>query len=136
MAILDADSYRPQLTIKRRRVHCESQNEARILHFSGLSVPYALRFLFASDSASLSESLGIVYRAIAAFQIKKAGLTQKNAQCGSITLIQRFGSALNFNIHFHMIVPDGVYLRHRSAVLAPSVRAHGRGIASFTTNHQ
>jgi hypothetical protein len=75
-----------------------------------LSVPYALRFLFASDSASLSESLGIVYRAIAAFQIKKAGLTQKQAQCGAITLIQRFGSALNFNIHFHMLVPDGVYL--------------------------
>jgi ribosomal protein S27E len=75
-----------------------------------LSIPYPLRFLFASDSTSLSESLGIVYRAIAAFQIKKGGRTQKQAQCGAITLIQRFGSALNFNIHFHMIVPDGVYL--------------------------
>src|SRR5450631_1099181 len=46
-----------------------------------LSVPYLLRYLFASDSASMSECLGIVYRAIAAFQIKKTGLTQKQAQC-------------------------------------------------------
>ncbi len=28
----------------------------------------------------------------------------------AITLIQRFGSALNLNIHYHMLVPDGVYL--------------------------
>ncbi|MBT5792484.1 MAG: IS91 family transposase, partial [Gammaproteobacteria bacterium] len=26
-----------------------------------------------------------------------------------MTLIQRFGSALNLNVHLHMIVPDGVY---------------------------
>jgi hypothetical protein len=29
-----------------------------------------------------------------------------------VTLIQRFGSALNLNVHFHMLVPDGVYVRH------------------------
>jgi hypothetical protein len=72
-----------------------------------LSAPFPLRFLFASAPVSMSESLGIVYRAIAAFQIKKAQLTQKEAQCGAITLIQRFGSALNLNIHYHMLVPDG-----------------------------
>jgi hypothetical protein len=58
-----------------------------------LSVPYPLRFLLASDSASMSECLGIVYRAIAAFQIKKARLTHRQAQCGAITLIQRPSSA-------------------------------------------
>jgi len=31
------------------------------------------------------------------------------AQCGAVTLIQRFGSALNFNVHFHMLWLDGVY---------------------------
>ena len=31
------------------------------------------------------------------------------AQTGAVTLIQRFGSALNLNIHFHMILLDGVY---------------------------
>ena len=46
--------------------------------------------------------------------IKKAGLTQKTAQTGSITLIQRFGSALNLNIHFHMLFLDGVYLKNNA----------------------
>lgn len=27
-----------------------------------------------------------------------------------MTVIQRFGSALNLNVHFHMLIPDGVYL--------------------------
>ena len=31
------------------------------------------------------------------------------AQTGAVTLIQRFGGALNLNIHFHMLFLDGVY---------------------------
>ncbi len=53
--------------------------------------------------------LGIAYRAIAAHLVRKAGLTQKNGRTGAVTLIQRFGSALNLNIHFHLLVLDGVY---------------------------
>jgi hypothetical protein len=54
--------------------------------------------------------LGIVYRVIATHLIKKAGFTRKVAQTGAVTLIQRFGSALNANIHFHMLFLDGVYV--------------------------
>jgi hypothetical protein len=50
-----------------------------------------------------------VYRAIAAHLVRKAGLTQASARTGAVTLIQRFGSALNLNIHFHLLVLDGVY---------------------------
>ena len=32
------------------------------------------------------------------------------ARTGAVTLIQRFGSALNPNIHFHMLFPGGVYV--------------------------
>lgn len=31
------------------------------------------------------------------------------AKTGSVTLIQRFGGALNLNIHLHMLFMDGVY---------------------------
>jgi len=31
------------------------------------------------------------------------------AQTGAVTLIQRFGSAANINIHLHCLVLDGVY---------------------------
>jgi hypothetical protein len=67
-----------------------------------LSFPFQLRFLFASRPELIGKALGIVYRAIASHLIKKAGKTQKTAQTGSITLIQRFGrsgapGALNLN---------------------------------------
>jgi hypothetical protein len=75
-----------------------------------LSVPFALRFLFARNSAAMGEMLQIVYHAISGFLIHKAGRTRSSAQCGAVTLIQRFGSALNLNVHFHMLIPDGVYL--------------------------
>jgi Putative transposase len=42
--------------------------------------------------------------------LQKAGLTRASGHPGAVTLIQRFGSALNLNIHFHMIFVDGVYL--------------------------
>ena len=42
--------------------------------------------------------------------IRKAGYTRTTAYTGVVTLIQRFGSALNLNIHFHMLYLDGVYV--------------------------
>ena len=45
----------------------------------------------------MGQVLGIVYRAIAGHLIKKAGFTRKRARTGAVTLIQRFGSALNLN---------------------------------------
>jgi hypothetical protein len=41
--------------------------------------------------------------------IHQAGLTHAQAQTGAVTLIQRFGSAANLNIHLHCLVLDGVY---------------------------
>jgi len=58
----------------------------------------------------MSRALGIVYRAIATHLAHKAGYTKPLAQTGAVTLIQRFGSALNLNIHFHMLFLDGVYI--------------------------
>ena len=61
-----------------------------------LSFPYPLRFLFATRPAMLTQVLGIVYRAIATFLVRRAGLrVGAGARTGAVTLIQRFGSALN-----------------------------------------
>ena len=56
----------------------------------------------------MGQVLGIVYRVIATHLIRKAGFSCKTARTGAVTLIQRFGSALN--IHFHMLFLDGVYV--------------------------
>jgi len=74
-----------------------------------LSFPFPLRFLFASKPAVMGKVLGIVHRAIATHLTRKAGFTKPMAQTGAVTLVQRFGSALNLNLHFHMLFLDGVY---------------------------
>lgn len=95
-----------------------------------LSFPFQLRFLFASRPEIMGWVLGIVYRVIATHLVKKAGHTHQVAKTGAVTLIQRFGSALNLNVHFHMLFLDGVYVEqsHGSArfrwVKADHPRAH------------
>jgi hypothetical protein len=74
-----------------------------------LRFPFALRFLFATCPAVMGRVLGIVYRTLATHQIRKAGHTHESAHTGTVTLIQRFGGTLNLNIHFHMLLLDGVY---------------------------
>ncbi|EMZ71474.1 transposase family protein [Escherichia coli 174900] len=68
-----------------------------------------MRFLFASKPEAIGPVLGIVQRVIAGWLADQAGIDRASAQCGAVTLIQRFGSALNLNIHFHMLWLDGVY---------------------------
>ena len=41
-----------------------------------------------------------------------AGTKRTAAKSGGVTLIQRFGSALNLNLHFHILMIDGVYTKN------------------------
>jgi hypothetical protein len=77
-----------------------------------ISFPFPLRFLFAAYPQAMGKVLvlRIVYRAISTYLIHKAGFSLKDGAAGAVTLIQRFGSALNLNIHFHILFLDGVYV--------------------------
>lgn len=77
-----------------------------------LSFLLPLRFLFAGYPDVMTRALGVVYRCIATDIIHRAGFTHADARTGAVTFIQRFGSALNLNIHFHILFLDGVYLTH------------------------
>jgi ribosomal protein S27E len=77
-----------------------------------ISFPFPLRYLFAAHPQAMGKVLGIVYRAISTHLIHKSELSLKEGATGAVTLIQRFGSALNLNIHFHILFLDGVYV-HR-----------------------
>jgi hypothetical protein len=71
-----------------------------------------MRFLFSSRPGIMGQVLGIVYLVIATHLVKKASHTHPAAKTGAVTLIQRLGSALNLNIHFHMLFLDGAYIEH------------------------
>ena len=75
-----------------------------------ISFPFPLRFLFAAHPQAMGKVLGVVYRAISTHLIHKAGYRLKDGATGAVTLIQRFGSALNLNIHFHILFLDGAYI--------------------------
>jgi hypothetical protein len=47
---------------------------------------------------------------LSGYILKKARLRRASGGTGAVTLIQRFGSALDLNIHFHLLVLDGAYL--------------------------
>ena len=57
----------------------------------------------------MGKVLAIVNRAISTNLINKAGFKVTEAHTGAVTLIQRFGSALNLNLHFHALFIDGVF---------------------------
>ena len=75
-----------------------------------LSFPWVLRLLFVARPDLLTPVLGVVTRALSTSVIRRAGLTRRTGgETGVVTFIQRFGSALNLNIHLHMLLPDGAY---------------------------
>jgi len=76
-----------------------------------LSLPFELRFRLAYDHRLLTAVLRVVMRAILGFQRRRARerLGIDEGGCGSITVVQRFGGALNLNVHFHAVVLDGVH---------------------------
>jgi hypothetical protein len=77
-----------------------------------LSVPWTLRYQLAFDAGLCTEVLAVFLRVIFGWlknTAKKQGI--RDAQGGAITVVQRFGSALNLNLHLHSLVLDGVYTR-------------------------
>jgi hypothetical protein len=91
-----------------------------------LSFPIPLRILFAAHPELLTPVLRTIHRVIARFLLKQAGLKRATADTGAVTLIQRFGSAANLNIHLHCLVLDGVYRRSEGEPVFQQARAPTR----------
>jgi hypothetical protein len=76
-----------------------------------LTLPYALRYRCAYDARLTSEVLRAFIRALFA-ELRRRVRQQwgvRAEQCGAVAFIQRFGSALDLNLHFHTLALDGVY---------------------------
>src|SRR5712675_86832 len=82
-----------------------------------LSLPRWARFLLARDPMLITRSLDIALRTIFADQRRRARRAGAFApRTGAITFVQRFGGALNLNVHFDCVTPDGVFVRENGSV--------------------
>jgi hypothetical protein len=76
-----------------------------------LSLPHGLRYPLAWDHDLSRAVLGVYAHALLGWQRRRARrLGVSNGRNGSVTVIQRFGGALNLNIHFHTLMLDGVFM--------------------------
>jgi len=76
-----------------------------------LTVPFALRYRMAYDAGLAATVLQILVRAVFASLRRRARARWAipDPLCGAVTFVQRFGDALNLNVHFHLLALDGVY---------------------------
>ena len=74
-----------------------------------LSLPIPLRLLLAAQPELVTPVLQVVQRVVTGHLLNGVGLKGEEGHGGAVTLIQRFGSAANLNIHLHCLVLDGVY---------------------------
>ena len=74
-----------------------------------LSLPIPLRVLLAAQPALVTPVLQVVQRVVTHHLLDSARLEADEGHGGAVTLIQRFGSAANLNVHLHCLVLDGVY---------------------------
>jgi hypothetical protein len=76
-----------------------------------LTLPYPLRYRCAYDARLASDVLRAFIRALFAELRRRVGRQWgvRAEQCGAVTFIQRFGSALDLNVHFHTLALDGAY---------------------------
>ena len=78
-----------------------------------LTLPWSLRLLLAHRHDLACGVLKIAFQVIQDDYRARAAprLRDTDLRTGSITVLQRFGSDLRLNPHFHMLVPDGVWHR-------------------------
>jgi hypothetical protein len=77
-----------------------------------LSLPFSLRYRLAFDAPLVRDVLQIFVRTVFSSIRRRAGIPASNrqARCGAVSFVQRFGDALRLNPHFHTLALEGIYI--------------------------
>src|SRR5215470_16894228 len=87
-----------------------------------VSVPVPLRYWMAGSQDLMAKVHTIIRTTIGQYDVNQAvtqGHERATVHPGSVTFLQRFGSALNVHLHFHILFLEGVYLDRTAAGLKP-----------------
>jgi hypothetical protein len=83
-----------------------------------LSLPYRLRYQLAWNHDLCRAIVGILLRAV--YRVLRARARDQGVEGGrggAVAVIQRFGGALNLNVHLHVLALDGVFTRDDGGAL-------------------
>src|SRR4029450_12422753 len=87
-----------------------------------VSVPIPLRYWMAGSQDLTAKVHTVMRTTIGQYYVNQAvtrGHERAHVHPGSVTFIQRFGSALNLPLHFHILFLEGVYLDRTAVGLKP-----------------
>src|SRR5215831_16689488 len=87
-----------------------------------VSVPVPLRYWMAGSQDLTAQVHTIIRTTIGQYYVNQAvqrGSERATVHPGSVTFIQRFGSALNLNVHYHLLFLEGVFLDRTGQGLTP-----------------
>jgi hypothetical protein len=87
-----------------------------------VSVPVLLGYWMAASQELTAKVHTIIRTTIGQYYVNQAvqrGHARATVHPGSVTFLQRFGSALNVNLHFHCVFIEGVYLDRTDAGRKP-----------------
>lgn len=103
-----------------------------------LTLPHRLRYALAWDHRLCRAVLAVFVRALLGFERRRAAHRGiRGGQGGAVTAIQRFGSALQLNVHLHTLAVQGVFVEDGDGRLrfvpspAPTDRDVARLLASI-----
>jgi hypothetical protein len=84
-----------------------------------LTLPLRLRYRMAWDHDLCRAVVGVFLRAVFATLRRRAAWDGiAHGRSGAVTILQRFGGALNLNVHVHALVLDGCYAKAPAGQLA------------------
>lgn len=77
-----------------------------------LSLPHRIRYLLAWDHELCRAVVAVYLRTVLGFLRRRARREAVlDGRSGAVAIIQRFGGALNLNVHIHALVLDGVFAK-------------------------
>ena len=80
-----------------------------------LSLPYRLRYRLPWDHDLCRAVVAVYMRAVLGWLRRRAQLDDvPEGRGGAVAVLQRFGGALNLNVHIHALVLDGVFAKDRT----------------------
>lgn len=87
-----------------------------------LSLPKQLRYLLAYNPKLTTLVLRVFVKKISSWYKRRCSrsIPFSDYQTGAITFVQRFGSSLNLNLHFHTLFLDGVYQKPQGDAQQPT----------------